>query len=168
MRQAGFPLALAMAMTMAAPALAKTWDVCVNPATDVRFSTESVNSAPVFFVGAAPIFPSGTLGDHGLAACPDISRAAGTFFAMGGQVAGLPAAASGDGDFVFWHFRLKKGSFDTMGPAETGGDGTKYPQTIIGSTNGAGPANGQATVTTLVPPGVSSPPLEFRIALPGK
>jgi hypothetical protein len=91
MRRTGFPLALAIAMTMAAPALAKTWDVCVNPATDVRFSTESVNSAPLFFVGAAPIFPSGTLGDHGLAACPDISRAAGTFFAMGGQVAGLPA-----------------------------------------------------------------------------
>jgi len=168
-RLIGYPLALGLVLLSAAPSLARSWDVCLNPATDARFSTEAVNGSPVFFVGAAPIFPGGTLGDHGMAACPDSSKAVGTFFATGGLVAGLPAASSSDADFVLWHFRLGgQRSFDTMGPTETGSDGTRYPQTVIGSTGSAGPANGLAMVTILEPANVTSAPLQFRITLPGR
>ena len=73
-------------------------------------------------------------------------------------MAGLPASAPQDTAIVTWHFRLADGSFDTIGPVEGNGaggatPGQTYPQTIVGSTHGAAPANGEATVTVLDPTG---------------
>jgi hypothetical protein len=137
--------------TMAAYARATTVDVCVNPATDARF-----DSTGTFFTGSAPIYAGGTIAQSSSAIdCTKITATPiGTFFTVGGLVAGLPASAAQDVAMVTWHFRLAKGAFDTIGPVQGNGaggatPGQTYPQTEVGATNGAAPSNGQATVTVL-------------------
>lgn len=147
-------LVLIVAVTisvMAQAAWAVTVDVCVNPVTDARFDTTGT-----LFTGSAPIYAGGTIAQSNSAIdCTKITATPiGTFFTVGGVVAGLPASDPKDVAMVTWHFRLAKGSFDTAGPTQGNGaggatPGQTYPQTVIGSTFGVAPANGQATVTVL-------------------
>ena len=60
-----YGLAAAMLVATAMPAMARSWVVCVDQNKDARVSSETVSGAPVFFVGAAPVYPGGT--DVGLA-----------------------------------------------------------------------------------------------------
>lgn len=136
----------------------RVFDVCLNPATDARPNTEG--SA---FTAVAIILPGGTIPTGGVSDCSTLaSQSIGTFFANGRFVVGLPNAGASDVAFVIWHFRLAKGSFDTMGPVESGPQGTTYPQTIVGATGGFGPAKGAAQVTTL-----DSSGYQFEIRLTG-
>jgi hypothetical protein len=130
----------------AAPAHAITVDVCVNPKTDASFDSTST-----FFRAAAPIYPAGTIPLTATAFdCTTITAAPiGTFFTVGGFVAGLPAADPKDQAMVTWHFRVGKQAFDTLGPVRAVGPGGTYPQTIVGETHNASKANGEATVTSL-------------------
>ena len=134
---------------------AKTVDVCLNPTTDARF-----DSTGTFFTASAPIYEGGTIAQSSSPIdCSTIAaKPIGTFFTVGGLVAGLPASAAQDVAMVTWHFRLVKGAFDTIGPVQGNGaggatPGQTYPQTVVGSTKGAASANGQATVTVLDPTG---------------
>src|SRR5258706_8382124 len=133
-----YGLAAAMLVATAMPAMARSWVVCVDQNKDARASSETVSGAPVFFVGAAPVYPGGT--DVSIAT--DCSPATigktpvGTFFAFGGLVAGLPqssTASPSDVFYVVWHFRIDgKGGFDTTGPVRST---STYLQTITVSTN---------------------------------
>lgn len=139
----------------------RVFDVCLNPATDARLNTEGTA-----FTAVAIILPGGTISAGGVSSdCSTVaSQSIGTFFANGRFVAGLPNASSSDAAFVIWHFRFDKGgSFDTMGPVESGPQGTTYPQTIVGATGKFGPAKGAAQVTTL-----DSSGYQFEIQLTGK
>ena len=95
-----------MVMATAMPAMAKSWVICVDTTKDARFSTSNT-----FFVGAAPIYP----GNTNVSAAADCSIATigkstfGTFFALGGLVAGLPGSTTSnpnDQFYVAWHFRI--------------------------------------------------------------
>jgi hypothetical protein len=55
-----YGLAAAMLVATAMPAMARSWVVCVDQNKDARASSETVSGAPVFFVGAAPVYPGGT------------------------------------------------------------------------------------------------------------
>jgi hypothetical protein len=148
-----YGLAAAMLVATAMPAMARSWVVCVDQNKDARGSTETVSGAPVFFVGAAPVYPGGT----DVSTVTDCSPTTigktpvGTFFAFGGLVAGLPqssTASPSDVFYVVWHFRIDgKGGFDTTGPVRST---STYVQTITGSTNpGLVPTHGAAKVTNL-------------------
>jgi hypothetical protein len=146
---------LVMVFGAAAPAMALTVDVCVNPAVDVR-----ADSTGVFFAATAPIYPAGTIAPTSSPFnCATITAAPiGTFFATGASVAGLPASGPNDADFVTWHFRLGSMAFDTIGPVESL---SPYPQTIVGSTGGTA-RNGTAQVTALDSTGFA-----FEVTVPG-
>jgi hypothetical protein len=136
--------------TTARSALARTLDVCANAATDARF-----DSTNTFFVASAPIYPGGTIAQSATAIdCTKITATSvGTFFTIGGLVAGLPASSAQDVGMVTWHFRVGNTALDTVGPVQNSGTpGFSYPQTIIGNT-GPGPSRGVATVTNLDPSG---------------
>src|SRR5262249_50675065 len=126
-------LAAAFVAITAMPAMAKSaksWVVCLDQSKDARFSTETEptmpTATPVFFTGAAPIYPGTTTTS---AATKDCSAATigtspvGTFFVLGGFVGGLPVsttANANDAFFVIWHFRIGtgesfEGAFDTLG-----------------------------------------------------
>jgi len=160
-------LAVAMVLVTAMPAMARSWVVCVDTTKDARFSTTNT-----FFVGAAPIYPGST----DVSAASDCSTATigkatvGTFFTLGGAVAGLPVSTPSnpaDGFYVVWHFRIDgRGAFDTTGPTQTA---TTYPQTITGSTNpGLVPTHGKASVTNLsnATTGTTNAVLTFKITTP--
>ena len=152
-------LAVAGICASAAPARAITVDVCINGKTDARF-----DSTGTFFTAAAPIYPAGTIPQSTTPFdCTTITAAPiGTFFTVGGFVAGLPAANPNDQAMVTWHFRVGKKSFDTIGPVQAVGTGGTYPQTIVGETHGASKPNGEATVTSLDSTGFA-----FAIKAPG-
>ena len=143
-------LAFGFVCAAAAPASAITVDVCVNAATDARF-----DSTGTFFTASAPIYPAGTIAQSASPIdCTTITaKSIGTFFTVGGLVAGLPASDPKDVAAVTWHFRVGSKAFDTIGPVQNVGPGGTYPQTIVGETHGASKANGEATVTSLDPTG---------------
>jgi hypothetical protein len=164
-----YGLAAAMVLAIAipaTPALAKrSFDVCVNPATDV--ATEDGFVPGGFLTVAGDIFPEGTIPPGGVAPSCSISDslAIGTFYANVGVEAGLPAAPDVLA-FVTWHFDLSpKGTFVTVGPIPfppnhvPPGPAT-FPQTLAGA-SGPFPSRGKATVTPLSPDG-----FQFRITLP--
>ncbi len=153
-------LALAGVCAAAPPASAITVDVCVNAATDARF-----DSTGTFFTASAPIYPAGTIAQSATPIdCTAITaKSIGTFFTVGGLVAGLPASDPKDVAMVTWHFRVGTQAFDTIGPVQGVGTGGSYPQTIVGETHHASKANGEATVTSLDPTGFA-----FEINAPGK
>ena len=172
-RLISYGLAAGMMLTtaMATPALAKekqSFDVCVNPATDV--ATQDVATKPgAFLTVAGNIFPKGTIPNGGVVPCSSITvPVIGTFYANVslqaglGSPKGLPAAPDVQG-FVTWQFDFspKGGTFATIGivPISTG-PGQTYIQTLVGS-SGKFPGNGQVTVTSLDPTG-----FQFRITLP--
>ena len=92
----------------AMPAMAKTWDVCIDPSTDLNASTETVMiggaATPVFFSGAAAIFPAGTFTSSSLTSCATGATSVGTFFVKGSAVGNLPADSGNDVFFVDWYF----------------------------------------------------------------
>jgi hypothetical protein len=158
-RLISYGLAAGLMLATAIPAMAaQSWVVCIDQSKDVRTSTETnvVGAAtlPRFFVGAAPVYPAGTVTTTATACTPAAlgnATQVGTFFAVGGLVAGLPQSTTpspSDGFLVLWHFRITgKGAFDTTGPTRTT---PTYGQTIIGSTNpGLVPTHGTALVTNL-------------------
>lgn len=152
-------LALGCLCLTARSALAIDLDVCANAATDARF-----DSTKTFFVASAPIYAGGTIAQSATAIdCTTITAPViGTFFTVGGLVAGLPASSSVDVGMVTWHFRIGNTALDTAGPAQNSGTpGFNYPQTIIGNT-GPGPKKGVATVINLDPSG-----FVFELKTPG-
>jgi hypothetical protein len=143
-RLLGYGVAAALVLFTALPALANSYDVCLDAGDDV------VN---VFnFAAVASVYPGGTVAKSATpVACSSLSASPiGTFFAQGVAVSELPKASATDSLYVVWHFRINGlGAFDTTGPVETT---ATYPQTIIGSTNlFVSPPTGQATVTNLAP-----------------
>jgi hypothetical protein len=168
-----YGLAAAMVFATAMPAMARSWVVCLDQNKDARGSTENVTGAPVFFVGAAPVYPGTTDVSTATDCTPNTLKATqvGTFFAFGGLVAGLPQSTTADANdlfFVIWHFRIDgKGAFDTTGPVRSS---PTYPQTITGSTNpGLVPAHGKAKVTNLTTGTASTgaaPLAAFKITTP--
>lgn len=164
-----YGLAAAMVFATAMPAMARSWVICVDTTKDARFSTENTAGTGNFFVAAAPIYPGKTDPSTATDCTPTTLGAAqvGTFFTLGGLVAGLPQSTPpdmSDGFYVIWHFRIDgKGAFDTTGPTRTT---ATYPQTIIGSTNpGLVPAHGRARVTNLTN-GTAGTVLTFKITTP--
>jgi hypothetical protein len=162
-----FLLAMVMLAAMATPALAKksfkSFDVCINPATDVATQDDATKRG-AFLTVAANIFPSGTIPMGGVASCAGISTPAiGTFYANAALELALPAAPDVQA-FVTWHFDFTPvGTFVTVGPvpfAPGAGGPASYPQTLAGA-SGPFPSKGVATVTAL-----SSDGFQFRITLP--
>jgi hypothetical protein len=136
-----YGFAAALVLLTAFPAMAKSYDVCLDAGDDL---VSGFN-----FVAVASVFKGGTLSSStSPIACPAVSDAIGTFFAQGVGVSELPKASPTDSLYVVWHFRINgQGAFDTSGPTETT---ATYPQTIIGSTNIlVSPPDGTATVTNL-------------------
>jgi len=156
----GLAAAMVFATTTATPALAKqSFDVCINPATDVATQDDPTKPG-AFATAAANIFPKGTIPNGGLASCPS-SPVIGTFYANVGFEFGLPAATDVLA-FVTWHFDFSpKGTFVTVGPIPFAtGVGQTYPQTLAGA-SGPFPSRGKATVRSLNANG-----FQFRITLP--
>lgn len=155
----GLAAAMLFATAMATPALAKSFDVCITPATDE--ATLDTFAKGVFVTAAANIFPKGTL--TGVGSCPS-SPVIGTFYANVGVELGQLPAATDVLAFVTWHFDFSpKGTFVTVGPIPFppgAGGPTTYPQTLSGA-SGPFPNRGTATVTALSPDGN-----QFRITLP--
>jgi hypothetical protein len=139
-----YGFAAALVLFTALPALANSYDVCLDQGDDV------VNGFN--FAAVASVYPGGTVSKSTAGVeCSALSASPiGTFFAQGVAVSELPKASATDSLYVVWHFRINgQGAFDTTGPTETT---ATYPQTIIGSTNiFISPPTGQATVTNLAP-----------------
>jgi hypothetical protein len=78
---------------IAASARALTIDVCADAATDARF-----DSTKTFFTAAAPIYPGGTIAQSTTPVdCTKINATPiGTFFTVGGVIAGLAASGADD------------------------------------------------------------------------
>ena len=142
-----YGLAMVLTAVLASPALARRFDVCVNPATDVVPDPAGLSTGDGF-VAVGIIVPGGTIPNGGVPLCSDIvGERIGTFFARGRIVAGLPNAALDDLAYVDWQFRIDgRGAIDTSGPVKTT---RTYPQTIVGATGGLGPAKGRALVRRL-------------------
>ena len=160
-----YGLAMVLTAALASPALARRFDVCINPATDVVPDDVGAPGFPTAgdgFVAVGIIVPGGTIPNGGVPLCSDIvGERIGTFFARGRIVAGLPNAASDDLAYVDWQFRIDgKGAIDTSGPVKTT---PTYPQTIVGATGGLGPAKGKALVEVLGGGG-----FQFRLIVPGR
>jgi hypothetical protein len=156
-----YGLTMVMLAVMATPALAKSFDICVNPATDVATQDDGTK-AGAFLTVAANIFPRGTIPMGGVMSCTSIiSPVIGTFYANVGLELGLPAAKDVEG-FVTWHFDFSpKGTFVTVGPIPFPTMvGATYPQTLAGASGGFA-GRGTATVTQL-----NSDGFQFRIKLP--
>jgi hypothetical protein len=157
-----FGLAAAMMVATAIPAMARSFDVCITPATDE--ATQDAFTKGAFVTAAANIYAGGTIPTGGVTTCSTITKPViGTFYAnVGVEAGGLPAAPDVLA-FVTWHFDFTpKGTFVTVGPIPfppvDGGPAT-YPQTLAGA-SGSFPNSGTATVTNL-----SSDGNQFRIKL---
>ena len=159
-----YGLAMVLTAALASPALARRFDVCINPATDVVPDDVGAPGFPTAgdgFVAVGIIVPGGTIPNGGVPLCSDIvGERIGTFFARGRIVAGLPNAALDDLAYVDWQFRIDgEGAIDTSGPVKTT---PTYPQTIVGATGGLRPARGKALVKVLGGGG-----FQFRLIVPG-
>jgi hypothetical protein len=167
-----YGLAAVIVLATAMPAMARSWDVCIDPAADLNATTENASGLPLFFSAAANIYPRGTFvkstNSSPLTSCTTSATAVGTFFAKGALVANLPKAGTSDVFYVDWHFRIGTRAFDTSGLVESGNPGDTYPQTITGGNGGLAPAIGKATVTILSNAGDSTGATvdAFRIRLP--
>lgn len=160
-----FGLAAAMVFATAMPAMARSFDVCITPATDE--ATQDAVAPGAFVTAAANIYAGGTIPKGGVLSCSSITAPVmGTFYANVGVEAGSLPAASDVLAFVTWHFDFTpKGTFVTVGPIPfppaAGGPAT-YPQTLSGA-SGPFPNRGTATVTVL-----SSDGNQFRIGVPSE
>jgi hypothetical protein len=161
-----FLFIMLMLTAAATPAMAKkqkSFDVCINPATDLATQDDATKPG-AFATVAANIYPGGTIPTSGATSCASITIAViGTFYANAGLELGLPAAKDVQA-FVTWHFDFTpNGTFVTVGPvpfAPNAGGPTTYPQTLAGA-SGPFPSSGVATITPL-----SSDGFQFNITLP--
>jgi hypothetical protein len=161
-----FLLAIVMLTATVVPALAKqSFDICVNPATDIATQDDSTKRG-AFLTVAANIYADGTIPQGGVASCASITAPViGTFYANAALELALPAATDVEA-FVTWHFDFTPtGTFVTVGPIPfppvAGGPAT-YPQTLAGA-SGPFPNRGVATGTALNQDG-----FQFRITLPNE
>lgn len=163
MKALRYGLAIVILAAMASPSLAaqSSWDVCIDPATDVVSATGFVPGG--FASAAANIFTQNSIPEGGILTCADVAarfHVVGTFYANVGFEFGLPAATDVEG-FVTWQFDFgRKGTFATIGTVPFPVQGQNYIQTIVGS-SGKFPGNGVLRVKTLDPTG-----FQFRIFLP--
>jgi hypothetical protein len=158
----GLAAAMVFATAMATPALAKeekSFDICVDPTTDVKSVTGLVPGG--FATVAANIFAEGTIPEGGTTCSTITSPVIGTFYANVGVQGGLPAASDVLA-FVTWQFDFSpEGTFATIGSVPlVPFVGQTYIQTLVGS-SGKFPGNGKVTVETLDKTG-----FQFRITLP--
>ena len=146
-----YGLAAVMVLAGAMPAMARSWDVCIDPGTDLNASTEApITNVPMFFSAVANIYPMGTFHQSIMASpllnCTTNVAPVGTFFAKGALVANLPteiAKALKDVFYVDWQFRIDfKGQFGTSGLVKSGDPGVTYFQLITGGAGGLVPATG--------------------------
>jgi hypothetical protein len=146
-----YGLAVAMVFATALPAMARGFDVCIDPTTDEATQDNAAKGG--FVTAAANIYASGAIPNGGVAVCSDIkSPVIGTFYANVGVEAGALPAAKDVLAFVTWHFDFSpKGTFVTVGPIPfppgQGGPAT-YPQTLAGASGGF-PSRGKAIVRPL-------------------
>jgi hypothetical protein len=164
-----YGLAAAMVLATAMPAMAKSWDVCIDPSTDINASTQTVaTGVPLFFTAVAPIFPAGTFSvSMSQLSCSTATASVGTFMAKGGGVANLPTVTD-QVFYVDWRFGFKKGgAFTTSGPVRAVAPGGAYSQSITGSSGGKAAAAGSALVTVLSSVGSGTSTVDaFRITVP--
>jgi hypothetical protein len=162
-------LAAAFLVATAMPAMAKSWDVCIDPSKDLNASSESVaTGVPLFFTAVAPIFPAGTFSvSMSQLSCTTAAASVGTFMAKGGGVSNLPTVTN-EVFFVDWNFVFKAGgAFDTSGPVRAVAPGSTYSQTITGSIGGKAAATGKAVVKVLSSVGSGTSTVDaFRITVP--
>jgi hypothetical protein len=148
-------MAAAFVIATALPAMATSWDVCINP-TDMN-TTDPITirsvTYPEFTATNAPIYPAGTFGVGQLATCTTSATSVGLFFGRASAVGNLPAnqaLAEPDLYLVEWYFRFKTGgAFSTMGPTRKVANGSTYPQTITGVFGGLTTAPAKAVITVL-------------------
>jgi hypothetical protein len=171
-------MAAVFVMATALPAMATSWDVCVDPTTDMNTSdTVSVRGVTQveFFAAAALVYPSGTFAVSSVASpltsCTTSATSVGRFFSRGSAVGNLPADATTsvpDIWLVEWYFRFASGgAFSTMGPVTGAAAGGTYAQTITGVFGGKTTAPGKAVITVLSTAGVDGSTVDaFQITVP--
>jgi hypothetical protein len=170
-------MAAAFAIATALPAMAKSWDVCLETA-DLNTSGEVTVagiSQPEFFATAASIFPSGTFAvaatSKPLTSCKTSASPVGLFLARGSAVGNLPAETARsvpDIWLVEWYFRFqRRGAFSTMGPVTGAASGNIYTQAITGALGGKTTVPGKAVITVLSYAGVDGSTVNaFSITVP--
>jgi hypothetical protein len=171
-------LALAVAGALAAPTtfadnkggkVARSFDVCVNAATDAVLTNFPPNPGDrVTAVGM--MLPAGTIPSDGSgdATCVAYQNLkVGTFFVNGTFVSPfggppLPQAAGNDLAYVQWHFRVTGvGSFETSGPITQFAQNGTYPQVLTGGTGRFKNVKGNMTTEMLGAGG-----FQIRVFLP--
>ncbi len=133
---------MAVVIATALPAMAKSWDVCLESADLNIANTVTIAgiSQPEFFSAAASIFPSGTFPlattSTPLTSCKTSASPVGLFLSRGSAVGNLPAETSRsvpDVWLIEWYFRFQSGgAFSTMGPVMGVAPGSTYAQAIAG------------------------------------
>jgi hypothetical protein len=168
-------MAAALVMATAIPAMAASWDVCIDR-TNINAPTDEVTIRSTayfeFTAITAPIYTEGTFAVGQLTSCTTTATPVGMFFARASAVGNLPAnQAFADPDLYLaeWYFRfVTGGAFSTMGPIRGVADGSTYPQTITGVFGGRTTAPGKAVITVLSSSsGVNGTAVDaFRITVP--
>jgi hypothetical protein len=146
-----------MVLATAMPAMARSWDVCINPSADLNASTEAPGGVPMFFSAVANVFPKNTFHQSTMASpqlnCTTNATPVGTFYVKGALVANLPTEIAKnlkDVFYVDWQFRIDgTGQFGTSGLVKSGDPGVTYNQIITGGNGGLVPATGTASVVIL-------------------
>jgi hypothetical protein len=152
-----YGMAAIILLAGAMPAMARSWDVCIDPTTDLNASTEAPGGTPMFFSAVANVYPKGTFHQSTnvspLLSCNVNANPVGTFFAKGALVANLPISTSKnlkDVFYVDWQFRIDgRGQFGTSGLVKSGDPGVTYGQIVTGGFGGVAPASGNASVLIL-------------------
>ena len=153
-------LAVALVLATALPAMAGSWDVCIDPTTDINLPFEFTSSTPapanavqLFFSAVAFFYPPGTFTSSSLSTCKTDVTKLGRFFAKGAVVNNLPDDNAVHDFFADWYFQFDAGgSFSTTGPVPHASKlpaGTMYRQTITGSFGGRAAATGKAVITVI-------------------
>jgi hypothetical protein len=147
--------AAAFVMATAIPALAASWDICIEPA-DINSSDQVTirgTAYSEFIAVAAPIFPAGTFTVGQRASCTTSATSVGLFFERASAVGNLPADQTQTAPDLYlaeWYFKFKTGgAFSTMGPVRGVGAGSTYSQTITGVLGGKTTVPGKALITVL-------------------
>src|SRR5262249_30291024 len=110
-------LAVALVLASALPAMARSWDVCIDPATDINLPFEFLvpgngttvpPSSPVqqFFSAVAFFYPAGTFTSDRLQTCHTNATQLGRFFAKGAVVFNLPDDNGVHDFFADWYFQF--------------------------------------------------------------
>ena len=168
-------MAAALVMATALPAMAASWDVCIDR-SNINAPADNVNIRGTtyfeFTAITAPIYAAGTFAVGQRTSCTTSATPVGMFFARASGVGNLPAnqaLAAPDLYLAEWYFRfVAGGAFSTMGPIRGVADGSTYSQTITGVFGGRTTAPGKAVITVLSSSsGVSGTAIDaFQISVP--